>query len=162
MPTFESAPTYSDFQSFTSVAEIDDKNLTESVERASGVNRSGILGTVGSMIGFGAVDLVDTVASSVGLTDRGEFAKGVVSSLVPQEMQKYYYDNKGAIEVGSGLAAVVATDWGAGRILKPTGAVMRFVKGKPYVGALAKPDQKYEHALRVATAANVKSARAVS
>lgn len=112
-----------------------------------------IAGTIGAL-----PDVVDTVSSSVGLTERGDLTKGFYEDFLPSigapNLGQWYEGNKGAMEIGSGIGMVIAADYAAGRFLRPAGAAMQFLKGKPFVGAVAELEKGYSQAMRVAQGVN--------
>lgn len=97
------------------------------------------------------LDLVDTAASSVipGV-DRQEINEAFLGAIGSPGINKWFHENKGAIEVGSGIAGIFAADFVAGRVLKPAGAVMKLVQSVPYVKKIATLDAQYASAVRVA------------
>ena len=124
----------------------------------------GALTTLFGDVAFGALDLVDTVASSVpgvsratGL-ERGELSSKMLSAIDMPGLSKFYQQNQGGIEVASGVAGIIAADYVAGRVLKPAGKAMELIKKVPYVGRVASLDSQYRRAL--ATVRNVDRALA--
>jgi hypothetical protein len=97
-----------------------------------------------------AVDLADTVSSSVGLTDRQQVNQQFLSAVGSPGLSAWFDENKGAVEVVSGLGGIVASDFLAGKILKPAGFAMQAIRGIPFVKNIATLDRQYESAVRLA------------
>lgn len=124
---------------------------------------------LGSDYGFGSKvlavaggtipDLVDTLSASVGLTERGQLNDDMLNAIGVPGLRTFYEGNKGAIQIGSGVAAIIAADRTAGRFLRPAGAAMRAVSRLPYVGRVATLDRQYNVALQLAQRSNLRMAR---
>lgn len=118
-------------------------------EYAAGLDR-GRTATIAMTLGGGILDLADTAASSVGLTDRQEINNSFLSAVGSPGVQAWFNENRGAVEVASGVGGIVVADFVAGRVLKPASAVMRAIRKVPYAGTIATLDRKYEQAVRLA------------
>jgi len=95
-------------------------------------------------------DLVDTASSSIGLTDRQTINNKFLGAIGSPGLTGWFDQNRGAIEVGSGVAGIIVSDVVARGILKPAGKVMQAIRGVPYVGKVATLDAQYERAVRLA------------
>lgn len=119
------------------------KSYNAGLDRTAGAAAS-------AAIGLGISDLVDTVSSSVGLTDRQEINQGFMSAIGSPGLTRWYEENKGAIEVGSGIVGVLLADYTAGKILKPGSVAMKAIRGIPGVRNIATLDRQYQSAKRLA------------
>ena len=105
---------------------------------------------IAAAIGGSAIDLIDTVASSVGLTDRQDVNNKFLGAIGSPGLTRWHNENRGAIEIGSGVAGILVADVAARGILKPAGKVMQTLRQVPYVGKVATLDAQYERAVRLA------------
>lgn len=106
------------------------------------------------------IDLVDTVASSIipGV-ERESLNNAFLGAIGSPGLSGWYQENKGAIEVGSGIVGVIGSVLIADRILKPTSAAMRLAKNVPWIKNVATLDAQYASALRVAQLTSRETAR---
>lgn len=158
---FDSAPLMQ-VDSFTPGFD-SDVQITPEQEQAASKNSLGTNWGIGSKLGaavLGAVpDMVDTVSSSIGLTDRGQITEGMLNAIGSPGLMQFYRGNKGAVQAGSGIASVVAADILAGRFLRPAGAAMRFASKVPYVSKIASLDKQYALALKIAQGSQLRLAK---
>jgi hypothetical protein len=111
------------------------------------------LEVIGGVTGLGALDLVDTVASSIpGVSSaigqqRGDINRGVLSALDMPGLADFYHDYRGGIEATSGIMGIVASDLVARRLTAPAGAFMGFLRTLPYARRIATLDEQYNNAL---------------
>lgn len=116
---------------------------------STGLERSPGSATLAFAAGI-PLDLVDTVSSSLGLTERQEINQKFISAIGSPGLTGFYEENKGAMEVGSGIAGVILSDYLAGKVLKPAGYAMKAIRGVPYANKIAGLDRQYEAARRLA------------
>lgn len=116
------------------------------VDRPSG----GVTGAV-KFAGASVVDLADTLTSSVGLTDRQTVNNKFLGAIGSPGLTGWFNENRGAIEVGSGVAGIVLSQVAVNKILKPGGMAMKAIRNVPYVGKIATLDAQYERSVRLAT-----------
>jgi hypothetical protein len=99
----------------------------------------------------GAVaDLPDLVSSSVGLTNRGDINLAGLNAIGSPGLTSWYNNNRGAIEIGSGISSLVASEFAAARFLKAGSFTMDVLSKVPYAGRVATLDKDYNQAMRVA------------
>lgn len=116
---------------------------------------SGGIRTPGAAIGMTAVgsviDLIDTAASSVlpGV-EREDINEKFLGAIGFPGLNRWYEENKGAIEVGSGVVGVFAANFAAGKLLKPAGATMRVARQIPWINKVAALDAQYAASVRIA------------
>lgn len=128
------------------IGEEDNKLLIQG-GRQSGGGVYGF-GATAAALGFGAsVDFADTVFSSIGFTDRNEISSKALNALGSPGLMNWYQNNRGAVEMGSSIAAVIASDLAAGRVLKSGGMAMKALSKIPYANRVAKLDGEYYAAL---------------
>lgn len=113
-------------------------------------NNSGVLSAVTGAVFGGALDLVDTVGSSVGLTDRQQINDKFLTAVGSPGVTAWFDANRGAAEVGSGLYGIALADTIAGRILKPGSKAMQAIRAVPFAKNIATLDRQYEVAMRLA------------
>lgn len=133
------APTQKDFDYATAYNNQENRSLASSI---------------GSMVIGSGLDLVDSISSSVGLTDRQTINNGFMNSIGGAGFQGWFEENRQAAEVGSSLVGVILADYTAGKILKSGGAVMNVAKAIPFVKNIATLDKQYASALAIARATN--------
>jgi hypothetical protein len=122
----------------------------------------GLLTTLGGDIGLGAVDLVDSAASSIpGINHffaRGDVNSAALSAMDMPGLNDFYHDNEGGINVASGVMGVVASELIARKITAPAGVFMGALRTLPYARRLATLDAEYTSAMQ--TVRNVDTALA--
>lgn len=111
-------------------------------------------------IGGSVIDLVDTAASSVipGV-EREDVNETFLGAIGSPGLNRWYTENKGAIEVGSGIAGIIASDIVARRVLAPAGLAMRTARKIPWINKVAQLDAQYAAAVRVNMLTNRELAR---
>lgn len=102
--------------------------------------------TVGSVL-----DLADTIGSSVipGV-ERNDINENFLNSINSPGLTKWFNDNRGAVEAGSGIAGTILADYVAGRILKPGSVAMQAIRELPYAKRIATLDAQFNRAKRIA------------
>jgi hypothetical protein len=123
------------------------------LDRTAGVALAATLG--GSVL-----DLADTVASSVipGI-ERQELNNKFLGAIGSPGLMGWFDQNRGAVEVGSGIFGIIAADGIAKRILEPGSLAMRAIRGVPYAKKVATLDAQYEKAVRLANLTTHEMAR---
>lgn len=106
--------------------------------------------SIAMTVGGSVLDLVDTAASSVlpGV-EREDINEAFLGAVGSPGLNKWYNDNKGAIEVGSGIVGILASDMVARRVLEPTSLAMKTARKIPWIKKVAQLDAQYAAALRV-------------
>lgn len=99
-------------------------------------------------------DLADTVASSVGLSSRGQLNDATLNAIGSPGITEFYNQNRGAIEAASGVAGFIAADYLANRFLAPAGAAMGFLAETRLGARIATLDERYQTALRAVSVAD--------
>lgn len=124
-----------------------------------GLDRS-VLSTTTALVGGSVLDLIDTAASSVipGV-DRQQINNTFLGAVGSPGLTAWFDENRGAVEVGSGVAGIIVSDYVAGRILAPAGKAMQAARRIPYVRTIATLDKQYETAKRMANFSALESAR---
>lgn len=116
--------------------------------------------TAAGTVGFGAtLDLVDVVSSSIGLSERGQLSDRALQAIGSPGLARFYNENRSAIEVGSGVAGIIAADMAAKRFLAPASATMRVLSRSRVGSTIATLDQRYERSLRAVQAMEQNAAR---
>jgi hypothetical protein len=125
----------------------------------------GVFATTAGVIGGSVFDLVDTVASSIPVVsrslgiERGDFNSAMLRAVDSPNLTDFYQDNKGAIEVGSGIAGVIAAELVSRRVTAPAGALMQGLKTLPWARRIATLDTRYEGAMRTLRAVDTTLAK---
>lgn len=105
------------------------------------------------VLGLGAVDLADTVASSIpGLSSAFGIQRGDVNNKVFQSMDApglgdFYHDYKGGIEATSAVMGIVGSELIARRLTAPGSLFMGALSKVPYVRRVAALDAQYDRAM---------------
>lgn len=107
------------------------------------------LSVIGGSAAFAPLDLVDTAVSSVslGYVDRGSINKAALRMVDLPGLNDFYADNKGAIEVASGIAGIIASDLAARKLMSPAGKFLEVASKLPYIRRVAALDLEYAKAL---------------
>lgn len=107
---------------------------------------------IAATIGGSAIDLLDTVASSVipGV-ERQEVNNKFLGAIGSPGLTGWFDQNRGAVEVGSGIVGIIVADGIAKRILEPGSLAMRAIRGVPFAKKIATLDNQYERAVRLAS-----------
>lgn len=105
---------------------------------------------IAATIGASAVDLLDTVASSVlpGI-ERQDINNKFLGAIGSPGLTGWFDANRGAVEVGSGLIGIIASDMVAKKILQPGSLAMKAIRGVPFAKKIATLDAQYEKAVRL-------------
>lgn len=152
MPYFPSSTDANepDFEKLAVRPEITEQDRDFAAAYTAGLQRTPGAAIAAVTVGS-AVDLMDTVASSIipGI-ERQEVNNRFLGAIGSPGLTKWFDENRGAVEVGSGVLGIVASDMIAGRILKPGSVVMRGLRQLPYVKKIATLDRQYEQAVRLA------------
>lgn len=125
-----------------------------------GLEDDGVISTLGATAAFAIPDLIDTVSSSVGLSERGAINQQFLGAIGSPGVNAWFGQNRGAIEFGSGLAGAVISNVAARGILRPAGAAMTALRGVPYVRTIATLDAQFENARRLALLTQTRVAQA--
>lgn len=156
-PLDGSDPSESTYGSAVRTAGASEADLGFASQYATGLER-----TPGSAIGAFAlgttVDLADTVASALPGVERGQINEGFLSAIGNPGLTRFFNENKGGIEVASGVAGVIASDLLARKILRPASAAYRVMEALPFARRIAALDKQAESALRVANIVSKQSA----
>lgn len=126
----------------------------------TGLNESGIGSTVGAIGTFAIPDLIDTVSSSVGLTERGSINQSFLGAIGSPGVNAWFEANKGAIEIGSGVAGTILANIAARGLLRPAGVAMTALRGVPFVKNIATLDTQFNNARRLALLTQTRVAQA--
>jgi hypothetical protein len=104
---------------------------------------------LGGAVAFAPLDLIDTAASSLSLgsIQRGSINESALRMIDMPGLTDFYNENKGAIEIASGIGGIVAADVVAKRLLKPAGAFLSVASKLPYIRRVAALDAEYATAL---------------
>lgn len=105
---------------------------------------------IAATIGGSVVDLIDTASSSLGLTDRQDVNNKFLGAIGSPGLTGWFDQNRGAVEVGSGVAGIIVSDVIARKLLRPASKAMKAIRGVPYVGKIATLDAQYSRAVRLA------------
>lgn len=131
-------------------------NLTD-IQRVSQLTQQhdyGILSTIAGDVGLGALDLVDTVGSSIPLVSRGlgikrgDFNQMSLRALDSPGLTDFYNQNRGGIEAASGIVGVIAAELVTRKLTKPAGLLMSGLKTLPYARRIATLDAEYATAMQ--------------
>lgn len=116
----------------------------------TGLDRTPGSAVAATVLGSG-IDLLDTVASSVipGV-ERQQVNNKFLGAIGSPGLTGWYDRNRSAIEIGSGIFGIIASDMVARKILEPGSLAMRAIRGVPYAGKIATLDAQYERAVRLA------------
>jgi len=134
-------------------------NIQQAVDYTVTQDRNAAL-VAGGVLGLGAVDLVDTVASSIpGLSNalgmkRGDVNRAALQAIDLPGIGDFYHDYKGGVEATSGIMGAIAADLVTRKITAPTSAFMGLLRSVPYARRLAALDKSYENALTAVRAAD--------
>lgn len=125
----------------------------------AGLNRP-IASTIAMTIAGSGLDLADTIGSSVlpGV-DRQDINNKFLSAIGSPGVTGWFQQNKGAVEVGSGIAGIVLADAVAKKVLAPAGMAMQAIRGVPYARRIATLDAQYEKAVRLNSLTQMEVAR---
>lgn len=139
----------------TDFAAVDSTASTAANQDFATAYKTGLDRTPGAataaMIGGSVVDLADTIGSSlIPGVERNDLNNKFLGAVGSPGLTSWYNENRGAVEVGSGVAGIVLANVLANRVLKPAGFVMRSIRGVPIAGRIAALDSQYERAVRVA------------
>lgn len=162
MPTFVTPSTEIDYtaQQQMKAAPISQADNDYVTKYRQGMDRS-LLSTTSSFAVGATLDLIDTAASSVipGV-ERQDVNNKILSAVGAPGFNKWFHDNQGSLELGSGIAGTVISAWGAGKLLNGTGKAMGALRGVPFVGKVAQLDSRYEKALQLARITETQAAKA--
>lgn len=96
----------------------------------------------------GAVDLADTVASSVSavlpgsFTERGDWNQAALDFIGKPGLNKWYAQNKSGLEATSGIEGVIAAEMLTRRFAGPASAMMGAMRATPYLKRIALLDRQ--------------------
>lgn len=103
------------------------------------------------VLGLGAVDLLDTVLSSVpGIApfERGDINRGFLRAVDMPGLNDFWNDYQGGIEATSGIYGIVAAELATRKLTAPASAFMGVLSRVPYVRRIAALDRQYDEALQ--------------
>lgn len=118
----------------------------------------------GGVAGLGALDLVDTVASSIpGLSSalgvkKGDINQSALQAIDLPGLGDFYHDYKSGIEATSGIMGVVGSELVARKLTAPTSAFMGLLRTLPYARRVATLDHEYNVALQAVRTADTQLA----
>lgn len=143
----------------TATQEISNEDRQFAAAYKAGLNRSAAW-TVAGWVPGSILDLADTVGSSVipGV-ERQDINNKFLTAVGSPGLAGWFAQNKGAVEVGSGLAGVVVADTVAKKILAPAGLAMQAIRGVPFARRIATLDAQYERAMRLNNITQMEAAR---
>lgn len=113
--------------------------------------RPGMFGSLVGSLGLSVVDVVDQTVSSLSPVNRGTINNSFLGAIGSPGLNQFSAENRGAIEVLSGVEALFAANAITNRILKPGGAVMNGLRDMPGLRSTIALNQSYERSLRAAT-----------
>jgi hypothetical protein len=111
------------------------------------------LAVAGGVAGLGALDLVDTVASSIpGVSSaigvqKGDINRAAMNTLDMPGLADFYHDYKGGVEATSGVLGIVAAELVSRKLTAPASGFMKLLRTLPYARRLATLDEQYNNAL---------------
>jgi hypothetical protein len=130
-------------------ARASDEDVDFASQYATGLQR-----TPGSALGAFAlgttVDLADTVASALPGIERGQINQTFLGAIGNPGLTRFYEENKGGIEVASGIAGIVAADYLTRRLFRPASAAYKVMEALPFARKVAALDLQASKAIRVA------------
>lgn len=145
----DSGPTFSP----TDFGNADQATLMDAGRRSGG-GVFGIAGTLGGLAYGATIGLADQVSSSIGLTDRGSIDRGIANIAQPiasaiglPNINQWYADNQGAIEIGGAISTVLVTDGIAAGLLSKSGRAMQLLGKSPIGARVAGLDDAYAASL---------------
>jgi len=113
----------------------------------------GFMATAAGVAGLGAVDLVDTISSSIPILSkaagiqRGDFNSAALRALDMPGLTRFSQEYKGGIEATSGIAGIVAAELTVRRLSRPAGLLMSGLKALPFARRVASLDAEYATAM---------------
>lgn len=111
------------------------------------------LEVIPGVAGLGALDLIDTVASSIpGVSsaigiERGDINRAALNAIDAPGLGDFYHDYKGGIEATSGIAGIVASELLTRKFTAPASGFMKLLRAVPYARRIATLDEQYHNAL---------------
>lgn len=158
---------------FASYEDSDDNNF--GILQATDQELAGIAKSTGQGSGYnwfttlagdtalGAVDLVDTVASSTighftGI-QRGTINNKVLAAIGSPGLTDFYNRNRAGIEVASGIEGIIASEIMIGKAAKALTPLMGAMKSVPFAGRLVSLDKKYQSAMATVRTVDTELAR---
>lgn len=146
MPEIDFSPSIA-----TNVTEFSaDEGAHEGLIESRTSARPGMFGSLVGSLGLSGVDLIDQTLSSVTPLDRGTINNSFLSVIGSPGLNQFAAENRGAVEVLSGVEAMFVANAVTNRILKPGGAVMTGLRNMPGLRSAIALDQSYDRALRAA------------
>lgn len=122
--------------------------------------------TVGMATILGGMDLVDAAASSISTAtggfmgvERGAINERMLKMIDSPYITKFYEDNKGAVEMASGIMGVIAAELVTRKITAPASAFMQAISKIPGGRFVAAMDNTYWKAMERVRAAGIEAAR---
>ena len=97
--------------------------------------------------GLAVVDMVDTIASSLGMADRDEL-NSALDQVIPEYMADYREVNKGGLEVASGILGIAGIVKFTPAILQAGGVASKVLSKIPYARALVVNEARERAAIR--------------
>lgn len=122
-------------------------------------NERGIISTIAGSAGFGIIDTVDVVSSSIGLTDRESINRSLLRTIDSPGLADYYNDVSGGAEVASAVYGIIGAELVTRKITAPGSIVMKGLQRLPYFRRLAALDKQHDSAIRAVAAADLSLAQ---
>lgn len=147
MPGFGGSYIYDEpIQARASSGAPTDGEISEASQNIIGTVR-GTMSTLGGAVAFAVPDLVDTVGSSIGISDRGDFNDRILRAVDMPGLTRFHRDVQPSTEIASGVVGVIGAELAARRITAPASVVMRGLRALPYARRLAQMDEAYATAM---------------
>jgi hypothetical protein len=141
----------------------DGLKIQQAVDYTTTQDRNG-LAVLGGVAALGAVDLADTVASSIpGLSSalgvqRGDVNQTALQAIDLPGLGDFYHDYKGGIEASSAIMGAVGAELVTRKLTAPTSAFMGLLRSLPYARRVAALDAQYATALSAVRSADAQLA----
>lgn len=143
-----------------------DTTVTDEISRdvfsAPETNQSRYKFNIAQQAGYSVIgaitDFVDMVGSSVPVVssalgaDRGDFNKYMTRSLDLPGLAAFYEQNKGGLEIASGLGGILASELVTRKVTAPGSLLMSQLRKVPYLRRIAAIDDQYEAAMNTVRA----------
>lgn len=163
-PTPDDAPDYAAMSEIRAPASTEAQKFAVDYQTAgaNGASKSPFssLGGIAGFAGASVLDLGDTVASSlIPGVNRQDLNNKFLNAVGSPGIYKWFDENRGAIEVGSGVAGVLAADLVTRKLMAPASFAMQTIRKIPGLRAVAELDSQYENAVRLSKLTSVEVAK---